>query len=66
MPDEVGVLKGNQILLANVPTDELLVRKQEAEEVLVFRASSLRPVHIMALRDGLSLILRALAERGVE
>lgn len=54
------------MLLAKYSTDELLVRKMEAEEVLVFRASLLRPVHILALRDGLALILRALAERGVE
>lgn len=54
------------MLLAKYSTDELLVRKMEAEEVLVLRASLLRPVHILALRDGLALILRALAERGVE
>jgi hypothetical protein len=54
------------MLLKDYSTDELLVRKQEAEEVLVLRASSLRPVHINSLRDGLALIIRALAERGVE
>lgn len=51
--------------LEKYTTSELLVMKQEAEEVLCFRASSLRGVHISALRDGLRLILIALAERGV-